>query len=41
MRRVFSGKKEKITQSLKDEKLCFQINHSLLLENILELVFTR
>ena len=34
-------KEGKTTHILKDEKLCFQINHSFLLENILELVFTR
>jgi hypothetical protein len=33
-------KEGKTTHTLKDEKLCFQINHSFLLENVLELVFT-
>jgi hypothetical protein len=30
----------KTTHILKEEKLCFQVNHSFLLENVLELVFT-
>ncbi|HEU5382674.1 MAG TPA: vWA domain-containing protein [Ktedonobacteraceae bacterium] len=33
-------KEGKATHVLKEEKLCFQVNHSFLLENILELVFT-
>jgi len=33
-------KEGKTTHVLKEEKLCFQVNHSFLLENILELVFT-
>lgn len=33
-------KEGKTIHTLKDEKLCFQVNHSFLLENILELVFT-
>ncbi len=33
-------KEGKTTHTLKEEKLCFQINHSFLLENILEVVFT-
>ena len=33
-------KEGKTTHILKEEKLCFQVNHSFLLENILELVFT-
>jgi hypothetical protein len=33
-------KEGKTTNMLKDEKLCFQVNHSFVLENILELVFT-
>ncbi|HEY1354317.1 MAG TPA: vWA domain-containing protein [Ktedonobacteraceae bacterium] len=33
-------KERKTIHTLKDEKLCFQVNHSFLLENILELIFT-
>lgn len=35
-----SWKEGKTTHILKEEKLCFQINHSYLLDNVLELIFT-
>ena len=33
-------KEGKTTHILKEEKLCFQVNHSFLLESILEIIFT-